>query len=96
MFLLFQVNSLDAIDNDLDGFTEDGGDCDDSDATISPLAEEECDGIDNDLDGLVDAGDAGCSDPSDEDEVTSTCSTLVLEGEESGVLGGGGGGGRGR
>lgn len=32
----------------------DGGDCDDTDAAISPAAEERCDQIDNDCDGLVD------------------------------------------
>ncbi|MCB9679824.1 MAG: FG-GAP repeat protein [Alphaproteobacteria bacterium] len=35
------------------------GDCDDGDATVSPLADELCgDGLDNDCDGLVDDGSA--------------------------------------
>lgn len=33
-----------------DGFTADGDDCDDSDAAVSPDAQELCDGVDNDCD----------------------------------------------
>jgi len=42
------------------GFVEDGGDCDDTDASIHPDAEEICDELDNDCDGQVDpqSGDA--------------------------------------
>jgi|TARA_A200000113_G_C8849573_1_gene349776 hypothetical protein len=43
------------IDNDGDGYTEDGGDCDDSNASIYPVAPEiSDDGIDNDCDGQID------------------------------------------
>jgi len=56
----------DGIDNDCDGFTDEGtgafdddgdgvsenqGDCDDSDVLINPSADEDCDGVDNDCDG---------------------------------------------
>ena len=40
-------------DNDGDGFTDCGGDCDDDDATIHPGATELCDGVDNNCDGTL-------------------------------------------
>lgn len=43
------------IDNDGDGYTEDGGDCNDNDATIVPNGFEIAgDGVDNDCDGEID------------------------------------------
>jgi hypothetical protein len=45
---------LDTQDNDNDGFSEIMGDCNDSDPSIAPDAEEICDNIDNDCDGLTD------------------------------------------
>lgn len=36
------------------GFVKSGGDCDDTRADVSPIAEEVCDGRDNNCDGLVD------------------------------------------
>jgi hypothetical protein len=58
-----------AIDDDGDGYSEDQGDCDDTDATIFPHAEEVCgDEIDQDCsgdpdDGLLDADGDGYHDP---------------------------------
>ncbi|HND34337.1 MAG TPA: MopE-related protein, partial [Myxococcota bacterium] len=41
-------------DDDGDGFTEQGGDCDDADASISPADLEVAgDGLDNDCDGTA-------------------------------------------
>ena len=40
------------------GMVDEGGDCDDTQVKINPVATEHCDGVDNDCDGLVDEGDA--------------------------------------
>ncbi len=45
-------------DGDGDGYSEIDGDCDDTDASLSPGVPELCDGIDNDCDGAVDEGSA--------------------------------------
>ena len=50
-------------DLDGDGYTEDGGDCDDADPGVHPGAHEDCDGQDNDCDGDADEGcDGTCGD----------------------------------
>ncbi len=43
------------------GYIPVGGDCDDTEATTHPYAEEVCDGVDNDCDGAVDADDDSLS-----------------------------------
>ena len=48
------VHTADESDDDADGVTSCGGDCDDSDATIEPSATEVCDGVDNDCDASID------------------------------------------
>ncbi len=49
----------DDVDDDGDGQTENEGDCDDTDASVSQLADEVCgDGIDNDCSGDADGSDA--------------------------------------
>ena len=50
-------DQIGAVDLDQDGFTTDV-DCDDSDATINPQADEICDGLDNDCDGDIDDADS--------------------------------------
>ena len=42
------------VDADGDGFSIEDGDCDDSDAQVSPNASEICDGFDNNCDGEID------------------------------------------
>jgi len=42
------------IDDDGDGYTENQGDCDDTDRTTHPETLDGCDGIDNDCDGAID------------------------------------------
>ncbi len=49
------------VDDDGDGFNA-CDDCDDSDASINPAAEEICDAQDNDCDGEIDEGDVCCPD----------------------------------
>jgi hypothetical protein len=41
------------VDNDMDGYTEAGGDCDDDDVRVHPGASEICNDRDDDCDGLV-------------------------------------------
>jgi hypothetical protein len=43
-------------DDDADGFSEIGGDCDDGSAPVFPGAEELANGVDDDCDGLIDEG----------------------------------------
>ncbi len=43
-------------DADGDGYDA-GEDCDDSDASVNPGAEEACDDVDNDCDGAIDEGE---------------------------------------
>ena len=50
------VISGDAVDNDGDGFTENEGDCDDTDEDIHPGAPEIVNGVDDDCNGLIDDG----------------------------------------
>lgn len=49
------VESIDPLndDGDLDGYTENEGDCDDGDPSINPGRSEACDALDNDCDGDV-------------------------------------------
>ncbi|MFZ5477312.1 MAG: MopE-related protein [Myxococcota bacterium] len=46
-----------SIDEDGDGYSPDAGDCDDTDANVSPGRDEVWDGVDNDCDGSVDVGE---------------------------------------
>jgi hypothetical protein len=55
-----EINAGEA-DDDGDGYTVDGGDCDDSDSAVNPGESEVCgDGLDNDCDGDGDGADYQC------------------------------------
>ena len=50
------IDPLD-VDDDGDGFTENEGDCDDTNSSVYPGADDsDCNGVDNDCNGLVDDG----------------------------------------
>jgi hypothetical protein len=63
--LTARVGALEAValdtDNDLDGFTENQGDCNDANNAVNPGAPEVENGIDDDCDGEVDEGTGGGS-----------------------------------
>ena len=54
----FQVLPEADVDQDGDGYTPNGGDCNDANDTIYPGAPELCDGLDNDCDCLLYTSDA--------------------------------------
>ena len=62
---LFEVLALTAIDDDGDGFTEDQGDCDDTNSSIYPGAKEFYNQLDDDCDDIVDEDTVGSDDDGD-------------------------------
>lgn len=61
----FEVVAGTTVDDDLDGWTEDQGDCDDLDGSVHPTAQEVANGIDDNCDGLVDEGTDAFDDDGD-------------------------------
>lgn len=58
------VDPLD-VDDDFDGQTENGGDCDDTDASVYTGASEVCDEVDNDCDGSINEHGWDTKEPND-------------------------------
>ncbi len=75
-----ELDPLD-IDDDEDGFTENEGDCDDTDPGVRPGVADGCDGFDTDCDGTVDE-DAVDSDPYEPNDTTDF-DIGELEGDDS-------------
>ena len=70
------------IDDDNDGFTENEGDCDDTDASINPAATEIIDGIDNDCDGEIDEGFLVC-DPETTESYSASNLNMTFQSDPS-------------
>lgn len=52
MWIMTGISQCESTDADLDGYSVEGGDCNDSDAAIYPGAQELCDGLDRSCDGM--------------------------------------------
>lgn len=65
LVFILATNTMGAkpVDNDGDGWTISKGDCNDTDSSINPGAEEICDNRDNNCDGQIDEGDVCGNDP---------------------------------
>ena len=76
-------------DTDGDGYTPEGGDCNDSDSAIHPGAAEVCtDTIDNDCNGMTDAGDYNCMTPCEKAAYDRSSVGCVYYGVDTNALGG--------
>jgi Putative metal-binding motif len=81
----FLVELGDEHDDDLDGYTEAGGDCDDTDPSVRPGGEEVGNGVDDDCDGDIDEGtvyydddgDCSCEEADCMGSVEPSCIELV-------------------
>jgi hypothetical protein len=72
---------IDVVDQDRDGVSPDGGDCDDTRDTVRPGHPELPDGLDNDCDGLVDEGTVRADQDGDGWCAASVCLAGLLPGD---------------
>ncbi len=61
----YEVVSAGSVDDDGDGWNENQGDCDDTDPSVHPTAEEYYNGVDDDCDGIIDEDTEGYDDDED-------------------------------
>jgi hypothetical protein len=67
-------------DGDGDGYTEHQGDCDDGDASVSPVATEYYNERDDDCDGIIDDGTVGYDDDGDgQSELDGDCDDTLAD-----------------
>ena len=59
------------MDDDGDGYSEDQGDCNDTDEDVNPGVDEDCNGIDDNCDGVVDEGCDDDDTTADDDDSAS-------------------------
>lgn len=77
------------VDNDHDGFTDVGGDCNDADPAINPGATEACDdGIDNNCNSYIDHGDPVCMTPCEKAAFDRSSVGCIYYGIDTNTLGG--------
>jgi hypothetical protein len=79
-------NPCDPTDNDLDGFSECDGDCDDTNVTVVPGAAELCDGLDTDC-NIFTTENCGVSDPCNFASGADVCTDDLLCGCVIGTTG---------